>query len=139
MTFESGTAYEDYWRAHPALVRDWNADVEAYLAYDLEGEAPALRSRVSEEAVRADGRDTLANVQLIVDSASAIRCPVNLVRAPRNLMDEPAPLLPDVLVEHWQGALPQLTDEVVPDTNHYTVVFDPRGAAVVAARVLAAP
>ena len=139
MTFESLATYEDYWRVHPALERDWNADVEAYLAYDLEGEPPALRSRVSDEAVRADGRDTLANVQLIVDSASAMTCPVHLIRAPRNLMNEPAPLLPDALVDHWHSVLPQLTAEVVDDTNHYTVVFNPRGAAVVAQAVLEAP
>ncbi|MGH9273986.1 MAG: alpha/beta hydrolase, partial [Acidimicrobiales bacterium] len=86
-----------------------------------------------------DGRDTLANVQLIVDSAAALTCPVHLIRAPRNLMDEPTPLLPDFLVEQWQTVLPRLTDEVVEDTNHYTVVFDPRGAAVVAERVLHPP
>jgi pimeloyl-ACP methyl ester carboxylesterase len=139
MTFESAGAYEDYWRAHPALTRDWNAEIEAFVAYDLEGEAPAVRSRVSEEAVRADGRDTLANIKLIIDSVTAIQCPVNLIRAPRNLMDEPTPLLPDALVEHWQTVLPQLTDEVVEDTNHYTLVFNPRAAAIVADRVLEAP
>jgi pimeloyl-ACP methyl ester carboxylesterase len=133
MTFESLDAYFDYWRVHPALARDWNADVEAYLAYDVEGEPPELRSRVSDNAVRADGRDTLANVSLIVDSAAALTCPVHLIRAPRNLMDEPAPLLPDALVEHWHTVLPQLTSEIVDDLNHYTLAFNPRGARVIAA------
>ncbi|MGH9273275.1 MAG: alpha/beta fold hydrolase, partial [Acidimicrobiales bacterium] len=42
MTFDSVAAYEDYWKAHPALATSWNEDIEAYLAYDLEGEAPSL-------------------------------------------------------------------------------------------------
>ncbi|MBV9253064.1 MAG: alpha/beta hydrolase, partial [Actinobacteria bacterium] len=60
-TFESVDAYLDFWRVHPALQEDWSADIEAYLRYDLTGEAPELRSRVSEAAVRADGAENLVD------------------------------------------------------------------------------
>ena len=138
MTFESKEAYLDYWKAHPSLA-DWSSDIEAYVLYDLIGEPPALRSCVSEEAVRADGRDTLANLDLIVGSASSLTCPVHLLRAPRGILNEPAPLLPDVLVDHWRTVLPQLTEETVEDTNHFTVGLAPKGAALVGERVLVGP
>jgi len=51
-TFPSEQAYLDFFRAHPALGPHWNADVEAYVSYDLTGPPGAMRSRVKEEAVR---------------------------------------------------------------------------------------
>src|SRR6478609_6208795 len=59
-TFPSTEAYVDFWRAHPALAAHWSPDVEAYARYDLTGEPGQLRSRAVEDAVRADGRDVLA-------------------------------------------------------------------------------
>lgn len=136
MTFESRDAYVDFWRAHPSLTADWNDDVEVYVTYDLVGDPPALRSCVSEEAVRADGRDTLANADLIVGAATSLTCPVHLLRAPRGILNDPTPLLPDVLVDHWRNVLPELTVETVEDTNHFTIALAPEGAAIVAERVL---
>src|ERR1700724_2649505 len=60
-TFASTEAYLDFWRAHPALAGHWTADVEAYARYDLTGEPGQMRSRVSEEAFRADSRDVTAD------------------------------------------------------------------------------
>src|SRR5438094_506793 len=68
MTFPTRDAYLDFWRPHPALQGEWNEDIEAYLDYDLVGEEPELRSRVSEEAVRGDGAATLERVDLITSS-----------------------------------------------------------------------
>ncbi|HWB70842.1 MAG TPA: alpha/beta fold hydrolase [Egibacteraceae bacterium] len=135
-TFPSREAYLDYWRDHPAFSQPgvWNAYVESYLHYDLTGQPGALRSRVSEEAVRTDGRDVFSNERL-GRSLGRITCPVTLLRAARGLLDQPQPLLADEVVERYQAVLPQLTDQVVADTNHYTLTLGERGAEALAAHV----
>lgn len=136
MTFESRLAYRDYWRSHPAFQGDdWNPYVEAYLDYDLTGEEPELRSAVVEEAVLADSRDQLVNADL--QRLSQIRCPISLVRAERNLQNQLPGLFPDVIVNAYKSALPQLVDRVVADTSHYSLMFTDRGADAIAAAVRA--
>lgn len=82
----------------------------------------------------ADGRDQLVNPDLL--RLTELDCPISLVRAPRNLIDEPTPLFSDEIVEQTQARLPHLVDRVVPDVNHYTLVLSTRGADAVAASVL---
>ncbi|HWC36219.1 MAG TPA: alpha/beta hydrolase [Mycobacteriales bacterium] len=126
-TFASVDEYFEYWRAHPAVSEGWSADVEDYLRYDLTGEEPELRSRVSKAAVEGDFADQLNNADAIVASLASLTCPLRLIRATRGLMNEPTPLLPDALVEPWREKLPQLEVETVDDTNHYTLMFGERG------------
>ncbi|MGH8998360.1 MAG: alpha/beta fold hydrolase, partial [Acidimicrobiia bacterium] len=61
MEWDSLDAYRQFWRAHPAFARAgaWNDDIGDYVDYDLAGTTPPLRSRVSEAAVKADGRGVL--------------------------------------------------------------------------------
>ncbi len=133
MTFESREAYRDFWRAHPAFAGPgmWSADVEDYVDYDLAGEPGQLRSRVSEEAVRADGADLL-DVEAVRRAFVALACPTVVVRAPRGLLDEPNPLLSEAAVAEAKVALPHLVDVVVPDTNHYQLLLGDREAKAVA-------
>jgi lipase len=131
-TFPSRDSYHDFWRRHPALANDWNADIEAYLDYDLEACAEGVRSRVSEEAVRVDGGDGLINPEILVDALHRLGCEAHLLRATRNLIDQLPPLLPDAVVEHWQRIVPTLTDEVIADTNHYTLMLGEHGARAIA-------
>lgn len=133
MTFETRDAYRDFWRAHPAFAGPgtWTPDVEAYVDYDLAGEPPELRSRVVEAAVRADGADTL-DVDAVRRNFLALACPTVLLRAPRGLLDEANPLLPEEAVEEAKAALPHLVDVLVPDTNHYLIVLGDREAKTVA-------
>jgi pimeloyl-ACP methyl ester carboxylesterase len=135
LEFASLAAYLDYWRAHPALAEAWGPAVEDYLAYDLTGEPPHLRSKVSEAAVRADGADTIVGVDRLRDALESVRCPVHLLRATRNLANTTPPLLPDAVVDQWRHVL--TTDTVVEDTNHYSIIFGSRGAEAVAAAVRA--
>ena len=146
MTFASHEEYYEFWRRHPALRGDaWNDDVVAYLDYDLEGtelEATdlegttgALRSRVSAAAVQADG------LELIVDreagrAVERVRCPIEIVRVERGLLDEPSPLVPLAVIDELVHGPHTVT--TVPELNHYTVVFDPRGAAAIAAAIVRA-
>jgi pimeloyl-ACP methyl ester carboxylesterase len=137
MTFASVEDYFEYSRAHPALGEGWNADVEDYLRYDLVGEGPELRSRVSAAAVEGDFADQVNHPEVIIDSLASLTCPVHLIRATRGLQNEPTPLLPEPLIDLWRERLPQLTVETVDDTNHYTLMFGERGVARIAAAVRA--
>ena len=134
---------EDYvamWHNHPAFAAGWNADVEAYVQYDLEpagAEHPgAVRSVVSPEAVRADSRDLMVDE----DTRSAlgrVRAPVWLLRSPRGLLNEAdRPLLPREVFDEYVAAHPEAHVENVDDTNHYTLLIgdgSPGPAHVVAA------
>src|SRR5258708_33062790 len=56
-TYESRAKYLEFWHALPTIpAADWGPWVEAYLEYHLGGEAPSLRPRVAEPAVREDFR-----------------------------------------------------------------------------------
>lgn len=134
MVFSSAEAYRDFWRAHPAFAQRWSGDVQDYVDYDLTGHPPELRSRVVETAVRADGRELL-EVDAVRAALAGISCPAVLVRAPRGLLDEARPLLPEEAVAEAKATLPRLVDVVVPDTNHYLVALGDREAAVVADQI----
>ncbi len=132
--FASLEEYLDFWRAHPAFAEDWNADVEAYFEYDLEPSGSGFRSRVKEAAVLEDAGDLFVEPQLISDSLAALEVPVALLRAPRNLLNQPAPMIPDTVAEDWQQRLPNLSAELVEDVNHYSLMMGARGAAIIAER-----
>jgi pimeloyl-ACP methyl ester carboxylesterase len=134
MTFASREAYHDFWRPHPAFARPgaWNDDVVAYLDYDLEGEPPQLRSRVSAAAVQADGIELLTD-ETTAHAVTRVQCAIEIVRVERGLLDEPSPLVPLATIDELVRVPHTVT--TVPDLNHYTLVFDPRGAAAVAAAI----
>ncbi len=131
MVFPSEESYFDFWRAHPAM-EEWSGDIEAYLRYDLQPVEGGYRSRVVEAAVRTDGAEQLMEPDLIPESLRAVRCPIHFIGAPRGLLNQPSPFIPDEVVRHWQGELPGLRADVVADVNHYTLVIGERGAAEVA-------
>jgi pimeloyl-ACP methyl ester carboxylesterase len=134
MTFPSAEAYVEFFKAHPALVGGWTDDTEAYVRYDLTGPPGALRSRVVADAVREDGRWLLTGAEPLGAALTAVKAPI-LLRAPRGLLDQPVGMLPDELASSWTARLPGLRDELVPDCNHYTILFQDRCAALVARRL----
>ncbi|MGH3182202.1 MAG: alpha/beta hydrolase [Streptosporangiaceae bacterium] len=136
-TFPSTEAYLDFWRAHPALAGHWTADVEAYVRYDLAGEPGRLRSRVVGDAVRADGRDVLAE-KPFADALPRLTRPTPLLTAPAGMFGEPPPLIPHEVVAAWQGRVPALRPQVVPGVNHYTILFGNQAAAAVSQAIRAA-
>lgn len=135
MSFASLEAYFDYWRVHPALAANWSPYVEKYFAYDLIGEAPAMRSSVSLDAIVADTRSLMGS-NLVAASLRQTRCPVRLLRAPRGLLDG-KPLYSEALVEKWLAQMPNLSHRTIDDTNHYTILMGAAGAREVAAEVRA--
>ena len=129
MTFESRDAYRDFWKAHPSFAGDqWNDYVEEYVDYDLIGTEPALRSRVSADAVKGDATDLFATPTLF-DAVAALDKPAVLLRAERGMMNDPTPLVSDDLVQQY----PQVKDlGFVADTNHYTIALSDHGAQAIA-------
>ncbi|MFC4014829.1 alpha/beta hydrolase [Nonomuraea purpurea] len=135
-TFPSAEAYVDFFKAHPAFAGHWNDDVEAYVRYDLTGPEGGLRSRTVEEAVRQDGRWMFLEPERIGAALQEIDAPIRLLRAPRGLLNQDVGMLPDDLALPWVARLPRLSDEVVPDCNHYTILFDDRCASTVVTRLI---
>lgn len=134
MTFNSLADYEQFWRAHPAFseVSDWQALMAAFVAYDLTGEAPALRSGVNPAAVLADGAGPVAPEMLTrIDEAPH---PLLLLTAPRGLQNQPQPMMPLAAVSAKVAANDNLEFAEIPDCNHYTIVMG-GGAATVAAHL----
>jgi pimeloyl-ACP methyl ester carboxylesterase len=134
-TFASEAAYLDFWRGHPALTAAWDADVEDYVRYDIAGPPGELRTGVSEDAVREDGRDLLTGGLAQEKALHGLDPPALLLTAPYGLQGQPPGLLRGPMLEHWHGQLPHLRTETVPDANHYTIVLRPDAAAVVAERI----
>jgi lipase len=136
-TYPDTEAYLDFWRAHPALAGHWTADVEAYVRYDLVGANGQLRSRAAEDAVRADGRDVLAE-KPFADALSRLTKPTPLLTAPAGMFGAPPGLLPAEVIAAWHERVPALRPQLVPGTNHYTIMFEREAAAAVSQAIRAA-
>ncbi|HXZ76841.1 MAG TPA: alpha/beta hydrolase, partial [Streptosporangiaceae bacterium] len=83
------------------------------------------------DAVRTDGRELLGE-KVFADALSRLTEPTPLLCAPADMFGEPPGLLPPEVIAAWQERVPQLRPQVVPDVNHYTIVFDKQAAAAVA-------
>ena len=138
MTFADRDAYHDFWRAHPALVEAgaWNDDTEAWLDHDLTGAEPGMRSSASLDAVRFDGTELLVDRE-VRRAFHELRQPAVLLRAPRGLLNQVPPLLPDELIDPLRASWPIRLEMLVPDTNHYSILLAPKGAKVVASHLRA--
>jgi pimeloyl-ACP methyl ester carboxylesterase len=129
--FESREAYLDFWRPHPALADDWNSYIEELYTYDLVGEPPDLHSSVRAEAVLEDSASQLRSGD-IEAGLEHLTQPAVLVRAPRGLFNQEPPLYPDHVLKAGRRLVPHLTDVLVADVNHYTILLTDRGAKAVA-------
>jgi pimeloyl-ACP methyl ester carboxylesterase len=137
MTFASRQAYHAWWRAHPAFdSADVSSDdLAAYADHDLGGEAPHLHSTVVPDAVRADAHELFE----IGKPAHRLAVPVEMLRAPRGLQNDPSPMIPAALAEAWASADPaRRSVREVPDVNHYTIVMGATGARAVAQAIVRA-
>ena len=135
MRFESEADYLGFFQRHPALAKSWTEDVADYVRYDLTGEPGDLRSRVNAEAVSADGRDLVLNAASFGEDLAGLDLPAQLLYAPQGMLGEPPGLLTQPVVSQWTRDS-RLTAELVPDCNHYTILFDPRAAEQVGAELV---
>lgn len=123
--------YQAYWRAHPAFAGNWNNAVAAYVDYDLEPVEGGFRSATRLAAVAAnimqmDGSEGYA------DALASLRMPVDFLRAPRGLLDEPPGLYAPALLPSIEGAIPGMRMHEIGDVNHYGIVLTPDGADQIA-------
>lgn len=136
MTFPDGAAIIDRYRYLPAFQGWWNDDVETLLHAGVEEADGGVRSRCSAVAAEADSLDYFRGSPPYVKADLArVACPAHLVRAEQGFALSPdtmAPMMSERCVEEFQAALPQLTVETVPGTNHYSLNFGPQGATAIA-------
>jgi pimeloyl-ACP methyl ester carboxylesterase len=134
-TFDSPDEYVATWREHPAVGGAYFTElVEAYVRYDLVEAGGVWRSGVSKDAVLEDGAGPFRD-EAVRTVLARVPVPATLLWAPRGLLDqEPGLFAPDQ-VAAVATTLPSLAVRRVDDVNHYSIVFDPRGAREVAAAV----
>ncbi|WP_223691452.1 hypothetical protein [Leifsonia poae] len=58
---------------------------------------------------------------------SALSLPIDFVRAPRGLLDQPEGLYTPATVAAWAERMPSLRTQKATDVNHYTIVMSPAG------------
>lgn len=131
MTFPDLDSYLGFWRRHPAFAHDWSAALEAYLAYDLVGEAPSLRA-ATQYATMAEDTVDLNGGEAPTRAIANLRHPALLVTVPRGLLDETPGLYAAERVPQLLAAAPTVRHEEVEGLNHYTLVLSERGADAVA-------
>lgn len=137
LEFATREEYHRWWRSHPAFAGGEVADEDliAYADHDLGGEPPRLRSTVAKDAVRADAHELFE----IGKPALRLNVPVEMLRAPRGLQNDPHPMIPAELAAAWAQADPgrRRVGEVA-DVNHYTIVMGATGARAVAQAIVRA-
>jgi pimeloyl-ACP methyl ester carboxylesterase len=137
LTFGTPEAYVEWWRGHPAFsgadVAD--ADLVAYANHDLTGDPPELRSAVAKEAVRTDAGEMFE----MGKPAHRLAVPVEMLRAPRGLQNQPEPMIPASLASDWaSGDRERRRVSEVRNVNHYTIVMGAAGADAVAQSIVRA-
>ncbi len=129
MEFGSVEEYLDFFRTHPALSGDqWNEHVEAYVRYSLDGD---LLPTGNVDAIRADGVDNLLNDE-VRQALDDLTLPIELIRAGRGFVNDPGGFIPLEVAASAAKKLTNLSVTTLDELNHYTVVFDPIGASVIA-------
>jgi pimeloyl-ACP methyl ester carboxylesterase len=139
MTFADRASYLKFWRTHPALEEPgaWNEDTEAWLDHDSVITEEGLRSSAALEAVRYDGTELLVDGE-VRHALFDLTQPTVLLRAPRGLLNQVPPLLPDELLDPLRSQWPVRLEMLVENTNHYSILLAPRGTRVVASHLHAA-
>lgn len=136
MTFPDGAAVIDRYRLLPAFADWWNDDVATLLHAGVEEVEGGIRSRCYDRGAEYDSLDYFRGSPPYVKvDLARVTCPVHLVRAEHGFAltpDTMPPMMSDQCVAEFQEALPQLTVETVPGTNHYSVNFGQGGATVIA-------
>ncbi|MSR99259.1 alpha/beta hydrolase [Arthrobacter sp. BL-252-APC-1A] len=131
--FPSLREYEQFWAPHPAFTGHWNGLLHDYLAYDLQPhDGGGFRASTCTAALVEDTAELHRGTALL-QSLEGLRHRVQLLRAPRGLLNEEPGLYAPAYISAWKEKLPSLEVSDVPATNHYTIVMDNPGAASVAA------
>lgn len=134
MTFPTRAAYLAYWRAHPAFSGGLDHRMAEHFDYDLVETRDGFVSRVSLDRVREDVASQLSP-EVLPPALARLRVPAAFLRAPRGLFDQPEALYTAEDARLWAERLPLLRAEFIDDVNHYTILYDPRAVAAIAAEL----
>ncbi len=127
MTFADRGEYRAFWQQHPAFQGIWSNEIDDHVQHDLVGEEPEMRSACLKDAVIANGREFFADEE-VRNAFERLQVPATFLIAPRGLQDE----APGLYREERVGAVEH---ELVPDTNHYSILLGEAGASRVAAAI----
>jgi pimeloyl-ACP methyl ester carboxylesterase len=135
--FTSAQVYLDFWRQHPAFVRAWNDDVEAYVLHDLIGKPGSFRYVISVAAIETDGDDMLSD-PANRNAIKNVQIPLQLLRAPGGALGDENPLIQQPELDAFIAQHPAAHVEEVHGVNHYTLLLGnspgpPRVAAAIEA------
>jgi lipase len=120
-TFATVEEYMGYWQNHPGLKGAWDEDVNAFIRRDFVETEDGVRCVVKLKAVRTDVTDVMFDGRTWT-SITRVSAPVRLMRAERGLYDDD-PLIPLPDLEEFLQDHPQISVELVPDVNHFTLVI----------------
>jgi pimeloyl-ACP methyl ester carboxylesterase len=136
LTFPDLAAVRAFWAQHPA-VGPWVdvPSVAAYLARDVGPTEGGLRSACVPEAISVDGGEFLTDEQVLAATAD-LPVPATLLWAPRGLLDETPGLYDEQRLAGPERS--GLTVRLVPDSNHYSILWAEHGVAAIREVVRAA-
>ena len=131
-TYPSREVYREFWKSQPHFPKeDWGPWIEAFLDYEVGGEAPNLQPKAVEGAVRADLAEGFQR-EAIVARLRSIRVPVLMIRADNGFAPGMPPLFPEAMMAEFRSFVPGMEEETIPETTHYTMVLGNRGATKIA-------
>lgn len=130
-TYDSRRAFIDFWRGQPNFPADeWNAWTEAFLDYEVAGDS-TVKPKASAQAVSTDVAEAFKKDE-IIGRLRSLRVPVLLLRAERGLEPKQPPIFPDSMMSSFRECVPEMKDETIPGTTHFTITLGERGASRVA-------
>lgn len=130
-TYESREVFMDFWRSQPNFPpEDWNSWTEAFLDYEVAGET-TVQPKASAEAVRIDVAEAFKRDE-IIERLKSLRVPILLLRAERGLEPKQPPIFPDSFMPLFRECVPEMKEEMISGTTHFTITLGERGASRVA-------
>lgn len=127
--------------AAPGLRGVWDADLEASMREgfeEVEGGVRGVLRRLGADADARSYNDPVDDPYLRRDVAT-LTCPAHLITAPAGLpIDEESvspPIMPAAAVDELRQAVPHLTVEEAPGTNHFSACIGPVSNGLVVAAV----
>jgi pimeloyl-ACP methyl ester carboxylesterase len=130
-TYESRKAFLDFWRGQPNFPpEEWNSWTEAFLGYEVTGEA-TVRPKASAGAVQLDVAEAFKKDE-IIGRLKSLSVPVLLLRAEKGLEPKQPPIFPDAVMKSFRECVPEMKEEMISGTTHFTITLGERGASRVA-------
>ncbi|HKO99652.1 MAG TPA: alpha/beta hydrolase [Pyrinomonadaceae bacterium] len=130
-TYDSRGAFIEFWRAQPNFPPDdWNPWIEQFLDYEVAGET-TVQPKAAASGVRLDVAEAFKKDE-IVGRLKSLRVPVLLLRAEKGMERSQPPIFPDSMMQSFRDCIPEMKEEMISGTTHFTITLGKRGASRVA-------